>query len=107
MLKCNQCDFVCDTNAKLKKLMKAGHTENIPQMNGNTIDKEVLESVEYLKEDSLEKLKAFEIIYEQKKYETQFKTEVETLWKDIKVNFGYEILKSSDTHFTVNISSDI
>ena len=66
--KCNGCDFVRDTNAKLKKHMKCDHTENIPQMDGNhTVDEEVLESVEYSTEDSVEKEIAFEIFYDKKK----------------------------------------
>ena len=105
--KCNASGFVCDTNVKLKKHKKAGHTEIIPPMDGNdTIDEEVLESVKYLKEEGVEKEIAFEIFYDKNECETQFKTEVERLWKDIKVHFGYEILKLSDTHFTVNISPD-
>ena len=110
--KCNECDFFCDTNIKLKKHMKASHTHgNIPQIDGNdTIDEEEQESVEYSTEDSLEKEISYEIFYEQKKCKTEFKTEVENLWNDIKVNFGYDILQVSDKHsqyFTVNISPDI
>ena len=35
-LKCNECDFCCESKAKLKNHSKAGHTlDNIPQMDGN------------------------------------------------------------------------
>ena len=53
----------------------------------DTIDEEVLESVEYPTKDSEKKEIALEICYEKKKCETELKTEIETLWNDVKDNF--------------------
>ena len=73
-------------------------------MEGNdTINEVVLENAE----DFSEIDKEYEIVYEQKKCETEFKSEIEDIRNDIKVNFGYDVLQVSDRHFTVNINPDI